>query len=102
LEYTGEYAGHGRKVAEDGKDNHGALTSVSSYFLVYSYIVMQDPDLSTATTELRMLLKRFVNDQNNIIFDTAMLIDDANNDQLREWFRSLSLCISKVYLLSTS
>ena len=57
---------------------------------------MQDPDLSTATTELRMLLKRFVNDQNNIIFDAAMLMDDANNDQLRVWFRSLSLCISKV------
>jgi hypothetical protein len=49
-----------------------------------------------------MLLKCFVNDQNNIIFDTAMLIDDANIDQLREWFRSLSLCISKVDFLSTS
>jgi hypothetical protein len=36
LEYTEEYAGHGRKAAEHGKDSHATFTSVSSYSLPVS------------------------------------------------------------------
>ena len=63
---------------------------------------MQDSDLNTMTTELCMLLEHFVNDQNlNIMFDAAILIDDVNNDKLKEWFRSLNLCIFRQLRRST-
>ncbi|PSS29844.1 hypothetical protein PHLCEN_2v2659 [Hermanssonia centrifuga] len=87
LDFLEEYASHGHTVAEHGKDSHQKLTS--------------DSALQQATSELRTLLERFANGMSMDVIGDAMhdLWQDAQNDEdLRNWFRSVDAYIRKVLL----
>ncbi|KAH7919183.1 hypothetical protein BV22DRAFT_1108163 [Leucogyrophana mollusca] len=87
LSFAEEYAGHGRHIADHGKESGGSISS--------------DPALQTATSELRALLERFANGQSmDIVFDAAnALIDDARRDEeFRSWFKRLDSYVRKILL----
>ncbi|TBU29364.1 hypothetical protein BD311DRAFT_269060 [Dichomitus squalens] len=87
LDFLEEYAAHGKTVAGHGKDSHQQLTS--------------DPAVQQATTELRTLLERFANGLSLSIIGDAMqaLYNDAQQDEdLRNWFRSVDAYVRKVLL----
>ena len=63
---------------------------------------MSDPAVKEATSELRTLLERFANGRSLGTIGEAMqmLYDDAQQDEeLRNWFRSIDTYVHKVSLL---
>ncbi|KAH9943958.1 hypothetical protein B0H21DRAFT_779540 [Amylocystis lapponica] len=87
LNFLEEYASHGKTVANHGKDSHQQLTS--------------DGSLQQATSELRSLLERFANGMSLSVIGDAMqaLYNDAQQDEeLREWFRSVDTYTRRVLL----
>ncbi|KAI0765239.1 hypothetical protein C8Q74DRAFT_1039176 [Fomes fomentarius] len=87
LNFLEEYASHGKTIANHGKDSGQRLKS--------------DGGLQQATSELRTLLERFANGKSLSIIGDAMraLHADAQNDEeLRNWFRSVDSYTRKVLL----
>ncbi|KAI0707522.1 hypothetical protein C8T65DRAFT_216076 [Cerioporus squamosus] len=87
LNFLEEYAAHGKTVANHGKDSTNQLQS--------------DGALNQATHELRTLLERFANGKSLGIIGDAMqaLYNDAQQDEeLRNWFRSVDAYTRKVLL----
>ncbi|KAH9941112.1 uncharacterized protein BXZ73DRAFT_42167 [Epithele typhae] len=87
LSFLEEYAAHGQTIAGHGKDSGNTLSS--------------DASLKQATSELRMLLERFANGKSLSTIGDAIqtLYRDAQQDEeLREWFKSLDTYARKVLL----
>ncbi|KZT65934.1 hypothetical protein DAEQUDRAFT_675958 [Daedalea quercina L-15889] len=79
LDTGAEYVGHGRTVADHGKDSHQQLTS--------------DGNLRQAWSELRTLLERFANGASLDIIANAVraLYEDSRSDEgLRNWFNEVN------------
>ncbi|TFK83404.1 hypothetical protein K466DRAFT_665853 [Polyporus arcularius HHB13444] len=87
LNFLEEYASHGKTVADHGKDSKNQLQS--------------DGALQQATHELRTLLERFANGKSlGMIGDAmqALYVDAQQDEDLRNWFRSVDAYTRKVLL----
>lgn len=89
ISFLEEYSSHGQTVAGHAKDSHNQLQSEGS--------------MQQAVSELRTLLERFANGMSLGVIGDAMqaLYRDAQQDEdLKEWFRSVDRYVRKVLLES--